>query len=50
MNLRFSGGANEVGASSTLIEIEESRILVDAGIRMGPGQDSPLPDPRIAYN
>ena len=44
MNLRFFGGANEVGASSTLIEIEESRILVDAGIRMGPGQDSPLPD------
>ncbi|RKU22881.1 hypothetical protein C6503_03710 [Candidatus Poribacteria bacterium] len=44
MNLHFSGGANEVGASSTLIEIEESRILVDAGIRMGPGQVSPLPD------
>ncbi|MXZ02065.1 MBL fold metallo-hydrolase [Candidatus Poribacteria bacterium] len=44
MNLRFLGGANEVGASSTLIEIEESRILVDAGIRMGPGQHSPLPD------
>ena len=44
MNLRFFGGANEVGASSTLIEIEQNRILVDAGIRMGPGQDSPLPD------
>lgn len=44
MKLHFFGGANEVGASSTLIEIEESRILVDAGIRMGPGQDSPLPD------
>ena len=38
------GGANEVGASSTLIEIEESRILVDVGIQMGPGQDSQLPD------
>ena len=38
------GGANEIGASSTLIEIEESRILVDAGIRMGPGQDSQSPD------
>ena len=36
------GGANEIGASSTLIEIEESRILVDAGIR--PDQDSQLPD------
>lgn len=44
MNLHFFGGADEVGASSTLIEIEESRILVDAGIRMGPGQDSQLPD------
>ena len=32
------GGANEIGASSTLIEIEKSRILVDAGIRMRPGQ------------
>ncbi|MDE0010831.1 MAG: MBL fold metallo-hydrolase [Candidatus Poribacteria bacterium] len=42
MNLRFFGGANEVGASSTLIEIDGYRILVDAGIRMGPGQD-PLP-------
>lgn len=44
MNLHFFGGANEIGASSTSIEIEESRILVDAGIRMGPGQDSRLPD------
>ena len=44
MNLRFFGGANEVGASSTLIEIDDYRILVDAGIRMGPGQDSELPD------
>ena len=44
MNFLPLGGANEVGASSMLIEIEESRILVDAGIRMGPGQDSQLPD------
>ena len=44
MNLRFSGGANEVGASSTLIEIEGVHLLIDVGIRMGPGQDSPLPD------
>ena len=44
MKFQPLGGANEVGASSTLIEIEENRILVDAGIRMGPGQDSPLPD------
>ena len=44
MKLRFFGGANEVGASSTLIKIDGYRILVDAGIRMGPGQDSQLPD------
>ncbi|MDE0014572.1 MAG: MBL fold metallo-hydrolase [Candidatus Poribacteria bacterium] len=44
MKTNFPGGANEIGASSTLIEIDEYRILVDAGIRMGPGQDSPLPD------
>ena len=44
MMITFWGGANEVGASCMLIEIEESRILVDAGIRMGPGQDTQLPD------
>ena len=44
MNLHFFGGANEVGASSTLIEVDGYHILVDAGIRMGPGQSSPLPD------
>ena len=44
MNLRFFGGANEVGASSTLIEIEGTHILVDAGIRMGTDEDSQLPD------
>ena len=44
MNLHFLGGAHEVGASSTLIEIEGHRILVDAGIRMGSEQDSQLPN------
>ena len=44
MNLRFFGGADEIGASSTLIEIEGTHILVDAGIRMGPDEDSQLPD------
>lgn len=44
MNIFPFGGADEVGASSTLIKIDGYRILVDAGIRMGPGQDSPLPD------
>ena len=44
MIFHFLGGAHEVGASSTLIEIEGHRILVDAGIRMGPEQDSQLPN------
>ena len=44
IKLRFFGGANEVGASCTLIEIAGCRILVDAGIRMGPGKNSKRPD------
>lgn len=43
MELRFLGGADEVGASCTLIEIEGQRVLVDAGIRMGPGNNSKWP-------
>lgn len=34
MQLTFLGGAGEVGASSTLIEIGDVRFLVDAGIRI----------------
>ena len=44
MIMTFSGGANDVGASCTLIEMEGARILVDVGIRMGPEPDSQLPD------
>ena len=44
MKLHFLGGADEVGASCTLIEIEGRRILVDAGIRMGATQGSQLPN------
>ncbi len=44
MNIIFLGGANEVGASGTLIEIEERRILVDTGIRQNVKQDKQLPD------
>ena len=40
----FFGGANEVGASCTLIEIEDERIQVDAGRRMNVKQDKQLPD------
>jgi len=44
MKLHFLGGADEVGASCTLIEMEGHRILVDAGIRMGASQGSQLPN------
>ena len=46
MIFRPLGGANEIGASSTLIEIDGCRILVDSGIRMNHehGSDLPLPD------
>ncbi len=40
----FISGANEVGASSTLVEIEGKRILVDAGIRMGHERLPDFPD------
>ncbi len=43
MKLHFLGGASEIGASCTLVEIEGHRLLIDAGIRMGaaPGQELP---------
>jgi len=44
MKLHFLGGADEVGASCTLIEIEGHRLLVDAGIRMGAPAGGQLPN------
>ena len=44
MHIHFLGGANEVGASCTLIKIDEQRILVDVGIRMNTTPDKQLPD------
>lgn len=49
MQLIFLGGADEVGASSTFVEVAGKRILIDAGIRISPRtnrgiQDSQLPD------
>lgn len=44
MRLHFLGGADEVGASCTLVEIEGRRILVDAGIRMGASSGAQLPN------
>lgn len=44
MKISFLGGANEVGASCTLIGIEEKSILIDAGIRQNVKPDKQLPD------
>ena len=49
MKLTFLGGADEVGASCTLVEIAGKKILVDAGIRISPKtsrgiQNDQLPD------
>ncbi|MFW5748232.1 MAG: MBL fold metallo-hydrolase [Chloroflexota bacterium] len=51
MRLTFLGGADEVGASSTLVEIAGKRLLIDAGIRISPRsnrgiQNDQLPDLR----
>ena len=44
MKITFLGGSDEVGASCMLIEIEEQRILVDAGIRQNVKPENQLPD------
>lgn len=36
MKLTFLGGADEVGASCTLVEIAGKKLLIDAGIRISP--------------
>ncbi|NOT56055.1 MAG: MBL fold metallo-hydrolase [Deltaproteobacteria bacterium] len=42
MNITFLGGGSEIGASSALVEIGDSLLLVDCGMRMS--GDSRLPD------
>ncbi len=44
MKIHFLGGADEVGASSVLVDTGKHRILVDAGVRMGAKQRDRLPD------
>jgi predicted metal-dependent RNase/dsRNA-specific ribonuclease len=39
----FAGGADGIGASCTLVEVDNTTILVDCGIRMN-APDQPLPD------
>jgi predicted metal-dependent RNase len=36
MKITFLGGANEVGASSMLVETGGQRVLIDCGIRPSP--------------
>lgn len=43
MKLTFLGGADEVGASCTLVELAGKRLLVDCGIRMSPRDGDTLP-------
>ncbi|MFZ4815454.1 MAG: MBL fold metallo-hydrolase [Phototrophicaceae bacterium] len=52
MKLTFLGGANEVGASCTLVEMGGRKILVDAGIRISPKTSRGLEGdqlPHLAY-
>ena len=46
MRVTFLGGADEIGASCTLLELAGRRVLVDCGVRMGGGARDPLPDLR----
>ncbi len=43
MKITFLGGADEIGASSALVEIAGHRIVIDCGIRMSPRQGEILP-------
>jgi len=43
MKITFLGGADEVGASCTLLEVAGKRFLIDAGIRMGAKEGDQLP-------
>ena len=44
IRLHFLGGADSIGASATLVEIGEARLLVDCGIRLGASGGDALPD------
>ena len=43
MRLTFLGGADEIGASATLVEIGGARLLVDAGLRQRPRAGERIP-------
>ena len=49
MKLTFLGGADEVGASATLVEIAGKKILVDAGIRISPKTSRGLQNEQLPH-
>ncbi len=49
MKLTILGGADEVGASCTLIEIAGKKILVDAGIRISPKTSRGLQNDQLPH-
>lgn len=49
MKLTFLGGADEVGASCTLLEIAGRKILVDAGIRISPKTSRGLQNDQLPH-
>ena len=44
LQITFLGGAEEVGASCALVEIDGLRLLVDCGQRLGAAAGESLPD------
>jgi Cft2 family RNA processing exonuclease len=49
MKLTFLGGADEVGASCTLVEVAGKKILVDAGIRISPKTSRGLQNDQLPH-
>lgn len=44
MQITFLGGANEIGASCAVLDLDGVRLLVDCGQRMGANRGEALPD------
>ncbi len=49
MKITFLGGADEVGASCTLVEIAGKKLLIDAGIRISPKTSRGLRDDQLPH-
>ncbi len=44
MRIKFLGGADEIGASSAILELGGNRFLIDAGMRMQESERGTVPD------